>query len=80
MELLAIDMAAPYPVTVSRNQYCLIFGCFFSKWLECFPIPDQKASTVARKLVNEIVGQYGAFSQLHSDHGTNVGSEVVAKV
>ena len=33
----------------------------FSKWLECFPIPDQKATTVARKLVYEIVARYGAF-------------------
>ena len=35
-------------------------GCYFSKWLECFPIPVQKATTVARKLVYEIVAQYGA--------------------
>ena len=41
----------PYPITSSGNQYCLMVGCYFSKWLECFPVPDQKATTVARKLV-----------------------------
>ena len=55
-------------------------GCYFSKWLECFPISDQKATTVARKLVYEIVARYGAFRELHSDQGTNFGSKVVSTV
>ena len=39
MERLAMDVAGPYPVTSSGNQYlALIVGCYFSKWLECFPI------------------------------------------
>ena len=62
-----MDMAGPYPVTSTGNQYCLMVGCDFSKWLECFPIPDQKATMVARKLVYEIVAQYGTFRELHSD-------------
>ena len=62
------------------NQYCLMVGCYFSKWFECFPIPDQKATTVARKLVYEIVARYGAFRELHSDQGTNFGSKVVLEV
>ena len=65
-----MDMAGPYPITSTGNQYCLMVGCYFSKWLECFPIPDQKATAVARKLVYEIVGRYGAFRELHSDQGT----------
>ena len=77
MELLAMDVAGPYPVTSAGKQYCLMVGCYFSKWLECFPIPDQKATTVARKLVFEIVARYGAFRELHSDQGTNFGSKVV---
>ena len=75
-----MDVAGPYPVTSAGNQYCLMVGCYFSKWLECFPIPDQKATTVARKLVFEIVARYGAFRELHSDQGTNFGSKVVLEV
>ena len=40
MERLAMDVAGPYPITSSGNQYCLMVGCYFSRWLECFPIPD----------------------------------------
>ena len=77
---LAMDVAGPYPITSTGNQYCLMVGCYFSKRLECFPIPDQKAKTVARKLVYEIVARYGAFQELHSDQGTNFGSKVVLEV
>ena len=52
----------------------------FPLWLECFPIPDQKATTVTRKLVYEIVARYGAFRELHSDEGKNFGSKVVLEV
>ena len=61
MERLAMGVAGPYPVTSTGNQYCLMVGCYFSKWLECFPIPDQMATKVARKLVYEIMARYGAF-------------------
>ena len=80
MEHLAMDMAGPCPITSMGNQYCLMVGCYFSKWLEGFPIPDQKATTVARQLVYEIVAQYGAFRELHIDQGTNFGSKVVLEV
>ena len=43
MERLAMDVAGPYPITSTGNQYCLMVGCYFSKWLECFPIPEKKA-------------------------------------
>ena len=80
MKRLVIDVPGPYPITSSGNQYCLMVGCYFSKWLECFPIPSQKATTVARKLVYEIVVRYGAFRELHSDQGMNFGLKVVLKV
>ena len=65
-----MDVAGPYQITSTGNQYCLLVGCYLSKWLECFPIPDQKATTVARKLVYEFLARYGAFRELNSDQGT----------
>ena len=64
------DVARPYPITSTGNQYCLMVGCYFSK---CFPIPDQKGTTITRKLVYKIVARYGAFRELHSDQGTIFG-------
>ena len=63
MECLAMDVAGQYPITSTGNQYCLMVECYFSKWLECFPIPDQKATTVTRNLVYEIMARYGAFQE-----------------
>ena len=80
MEWLAMDMVGPYPITSSGNQYCLMVGCYFSKWLKCFPVPDQKATMVARKLVYVIVARYGAFKELHCDQGTNFWLKVVLEV
>ena len=65
------------PCHLSREPILPHGGSYFSKWLECFPVP---ATTVARKLVLEIVARYGAFRELHSDHGTNFGSKVVLEV
>ena len=36
-------------------------GMLLFEMARVFPIPDQKATTVARKLVYEIVARYGAF-------------------
>ena len=54
-----------------------MIGCYFSKWLECFPIQDQKAMTITGNLVYEIVAQYGAFRKLHIDLRMNFGSQLV---
>ena len=77
---MAWCVALPYTVTSSGNQSCLIVGCYFTKWLKCYPIPDQKANTIAGKLVFEVVARCGAFREVHSDQGTNFGSQVVAEV
>ena len=37
MEHLAMDVAGPYPVTSTGNQYCLMVGCYFSKWFDTGP-------------------------------------------
>ena len=73
MERLGMDMAGHFlgePVLPDGGMLLL----------ECFPIPDQKATRMASKLVYEIGARYGAFPELHSDQCTNFGSKVVFEV
>ena len=68
------------PQTYDGNQYVVVFLDYLTKWVEAFPIQDQKAETVARLLVEEVVCRYGAPERLLSDRGSNFMSELIAEV
>ena len=42
---------------------------YFSRWPEAIPIPDKKAETVARVLVDQVFSRFGAPAEIHSDQG-----------
>ena len=71
MERLAADILGPLPVSDSGNKYLLIVAGYFTKWTEAFPIQNQEASTVAEKIVKEVVSQFGVPLSIHSDQGRN---------
>ena len=48
----------------------------YTRWLEAFALPDQRASTVVRVLVDGIVSRRGVPSTLHSDQGGSFDNEV----
>ena len=68
------------PLTYDGNQYVLVFLDYLTKWVEAFPIKDQKAETVARVLVEEVICRHGAPERLLSDRGSNFLSELIAEV
>ena len=43
------------PLTAKGNQYVAVFVDYLTKWPEAFPIPDQKAETIAHLLLEHIV-------------------------
>ena len=55
MELVAMDILGPLPETAAGNSYILVVGDYFTKWMEAYPIPNQEATTIASKLVNEFI-------------------------
>lgn len=75
----AVDIVGKLPKTHAGNQYILTFQDHFSKYPEAFAIPDQKAETVARVFVAEIVCRHGTPERLLSDNGTNFTSELLAE-
>ncbi|KAG5895162.1 hypothetical protein JTB14_007331 [Gonioctena quinquepunctata] len=45
---ITMDVVGPLPVTAQRNRYILTVQDALTKYVEAFPMEDQKAPTVAR--------------------------------
>ena len=69
MERIAVDIAGEFPVTERGNTYILVIQDYFTKWVECFPMPDMRSSTVAKIMVNEVISRFGIPHTIHSDQG-----------
>ena len=80
MERMAMDVLGPFPESNQGNKVVLIVADYFTKWMEAFPLPNQEAETVAKKLVEEVVCRFGVPGQLHSDQGRNFESKVMAEM
>ncbi len=53
---------------------------YFTKWIEAFPMSDQKTITIAILFVEHIICRHGIPEQLISDRGTNFLSELISGI
>ena len=51
MERVHLDILGPFPKSHSGNVYILMLVDQFTKWLECYPLSDQNAETIAKAMV-----------------------------
>ncbi len=58
MERVAMDIIGPLPITESGNQYILVVGDCFTKWMEAFALPNHTAQTVAETFVEQVVCRF----------------------
>ena len=80
MQLVSIDILGPLPVTEEGNKYVLAAVDHFTRWVEAFPIRNQEATTVARKLVDELFCRFSPLEQLHSDQGQQFEAELIEEI
>ena len=76
MERVAVDILGPIARTERDNLYVVVLVDYFTKWVEIFPLPNHKAVTVAKCLVEKVFSRMGIPKQLHSDQGTDFMSNV----
>ena len=69
LQLVAMDIVGPFPESPDSNTYVLVVADYFTRWTEAYALPNQEASTVARKLVDEFFLRFSPPEQLHSDQG-----------
>ena len=53
LQQVAMDIIDPFPESKGGNTYILVATNYFTRWVEAYPIPDQEATTVSRKMVGE---------------------------
>jgi len=75
---MAVDLVGPLPESERGNSYIIVVGDYFCCWLEA--IPNQEASTVAEKLVDEVFLCFSAPQQMHSDEERQFESQLVSEV
>jgi hypothetical protein len=76
MDRIMIDILGPFNKTPRGNTVILMLMDQFTKWVECFPLPDQSAEIVAKTLVNEFFSRFGCPLELHTDQGKNFMSNL----
>ena len=79
LQLVATDIMGPLPESTAGNSYILVVADYFTRYVEAYPIPNQEATTVAQRLVDEFFFRFSPPEQLHSDQGRNFESAVIAE-
>ena len=75
-----MDILGPLPETAAGNRSVWVVGGYFSKQIEAYPIPNERAETCARKITEEWIARQGCPETLHSDQGHNFESKVMLEV
>ena len=52
----------------------------FTKWLECWPLPNQTPESIANNLVKDFISHFGVPLEIHSDQGKNFNSSLVKAI
>lgn len=78
-ELVTMDIVE-YPKSSRGSRYCLVMIDHFTKWLELFPLRNQRSETIAKKIMDAWLPRHGAPEQLHSDQGSNLTSKLIREI
>jgi hypothetical protein len=60
MERIAAYIMGELPETENGNKYILVVSDYFTKWTECFAMPNMEARTVVKIIVEEVIVRFGA--------------------
>jgi len=73
--MIAVDILS-VPTSVNGNKCLLVVQDYFTKWADAIPLPNQKAVTITKALVN-LFATMGLPQILHSDQGQNFESAIL---
>ncbi len=75
-----VDVVGPLLITSKENQYIIVAVEYLSKWQEAKAVSEANALSISNFLYQNIICQFGCFTHLHIDRGTEFVNEVVKKL
>ena len=76
LERIHVDILGPFTPSRNGNQYILMIVDQFTKWLECFPLPQHSAELTAKQVVDGFISRFGCPLEIHTDQGRNFDGKV----
>ena len=64
---ISIDIFGALTLTENGNEYIIVLGDYYSKWVDAWAVPNHTAQTVADKVVVEFFTTFGCPGQIHTD-------------
>jgi hypothetical protein len=80
MERVHLDVLGPLTKSNKGNTLILLIVDQFTKWVECYPLPDQSAELVAKTMVDEFFSRFGCPLEIHTDQGKNFMSNLFSNI
>ena len=77
MERVHVDILGPF---TPSSQYVLMLVDQFTKWLECYLLPDQTAESVAKCVADGFISRFGCPLEIHTDQGKNFDGKLFLSV
>ena len=79
-ERLAMDVLEPGIISDTGSRYILVVADYFTKWVEAYPLPDHRAETIAKVLVENWILRFGVCRYLVSDQGRDLDGKVMRAI
>lgn len=76
-EMIATDITGPLPETIKGNKYILAIIDFKTRYVQAVAMPNQKAETVAKTLLENWILLYGVPAIVLTDQGSNFESKLM---
>ncbi len=75
-----VDVVRSLLITPKENRYIIVAVEYLSKWQEAKAVTEANALSISNFLYQNIICQFGCFTYLHTDKGTEFVNEVVEKL
>ena len=76
MDRVMMDILGPLFKTPRGNTVILLLIDQFTKWIECYPLPDQSAEIVAKAILEDFFSRFWVPQEIHTDQGWNLVSNL----